>query len=111
MQSGRHIEGAIAHLELDDHRSASIVIDGDFDISAEPHARMLLREVVDAHIRDVEIDFCNSGFADCAAVRLALHAREAVGAYGGVVRVRAPRPVQRVFDLTRASGVVEIVHC
>jgi anti-anti-sigma factor len=111
--TGRHAkyEGAVAHLELDDRRSASIVIDGDFDIASEPHARMLLREVVDANIRDVEIDFCNADFADCSAVRLALEARDEIEAYGGAVRVRAPRAVQRVFDLTRTAGVVELVRC
>jgi anti-anti-sigma factor len=111
MSAGREIEGAVAHLELGDHASASIVIDGDFDIAGEPHARMLVREVVDAHIPEVEIDFCNANFADCSAVRLALHAREQVSAYGGALRVRAPEPVQRVFDLTRTSRVVELVRC
>jgi anti-anti-sigma factor len=111
--TGRHdnFEGAVAHLERDDDRSASIVIDGDFDIASEPHARMLLREIVEANIREVEIDFCNAAFADCSAVRLALQARDEVAAYGGAVRVRAPRAVQRVFDLTRTTGVVELVRC
>ena len=110
MASG-DFEGAIAHLELDDARRAAIVIDGDFDIASEPHARLLLREVVDAQVPDVEIDFCSAGFADCSAVRLALHAREQVGAYGGAVRVRAPRSVQRVFDLTSTAALVDMVRC
>jgi anti-anti-sigma factor len=111
MRAHDNYEGAVAHLELGDERSASIVIDGDFDIASEPHARMLLREVVDAHIRQLEIDFCNARFADCSAVRLALEARDEVGAYGGAVRVLAPRAVQRVFELTRTTGVVELVPC
>lgn len=105
------IEGAAAHLELDDARRASIVIDGDFDIAGEPHANVLLRQVVAAEVPDVEIDFCQASFADCSAVRLALQAREQVGAYGGEVRVRAPREVQRVFDLTSTAGLVELVRC
>ena len=112
MRSGHHhIEAAVAHLELDDHASALIIIDGDFDIAGEPHARMLVREVAEAHIPKVEIDFCNASFADCSAVRLALHAREEISAYGGALRVRAPLSVQRVFDLTRTAGVVELVRC
>ena len=112
MGSGHHeVEAAVAHLEIDDDAIASIIIDGDFDIAGEPHARMLVREVAEAQIAEVEIDFCNATFADCSAVRLALHAREQVGAYGGALRVRAPRSVQRVFDLTRTARVVELVRC
>jgi anti-anti-sigma factor len=110
MASGA-FEGAVAHLELDDARFAAIVIDGDFDIASEPHARLLLREVVDARVPDVEIDFCRTGFADCSAVRLTLQAREQVAAYGGAVRVRASRSVQRVFDLTSTSSLVEMIRC
>ncbi len=112
MGSGHHeIEAAVAHLEIEDLASASIIIDGDFDIAGEPHARMLVREVAEAQIPKVEIDFCNATFADCSAVRLALHAREQISGYGGALRVRAPLPVQRVFDLTRTSGLVELVRC
>ena len=105
------IKVGTAHLELTRARGAALVIHGDFDISGEPHARMLLREAVDAHVPTLEIDFCGARFADCSAVRLALHARDEVGAYGGEVSVRAPRPVQRVFDLTRTAAVVGLVRC
>ena len=105
------MEGAVAHLVLDGERRASLVIDGDFDIAGEPHARQLLREATAAHVHDLEIDFCAASFADCSAVRLALQARDEVAAYGGTRRVRVPRPVQRVFDLTRTAALVDIVRC
>jgi anti-anti-sigma factor len=106
-----NMDGAVAHLELDGAQRASLVIDGDFDIAGEPHARLLLREATEAHVPDLEIDFCAATFVDCSAVRLALQAREAVDAYGGHLRVRAPRPVQRVFDLTSTASLVELVRC
>ena len=104
-------EGAAAHLEVGTQRRAALVIDGDFDISGEPHARLLLREAVEAHVEALEIDFCAASFADCSAVRLALQAREDLGSYGGSVSVRAPRAVQRVFDLTRTAALVGLVRC
>src|SRR3712207_6062609 len=110
MRDAQTARAVAAHLEVDGPQRAAIVIDGDFDIAGEPHARSLLREAVEAHVEALEIDFCAASFADCSAVRLALQAREEVGAYGGRLSVRAPRAVQRVFDLTQTTALVGLVR-
>src|SRR4051812_11765109 len=94
------------HLVLDrEHRNATLVFDGDCDISSLAPTRRLVQQAAVAGVTDLAFDFTAVTFADTTAVRVALEVRDDLAGGAGCVSVYASASVKRIFELTNTTGL------
>jgi anti-anti-sigma factor len=89
--------------------AACVRVSGELDIATAPQLDQMLREA-EHHARLIVLDLRELGFTDCSGVRVIVDASIRARQGGRrLVLLRGGRHVNRVFTLTRASEVVEIV--
>jgi anti-sigma B factor antagonist len=89
--------------------AACVHVAGELDMASAPRLDQMLREA-EHHARLIVLDLRELGFTDCSGVRVIVDASIRARQGGRrLVLLRGGRHVNRVFTLTGASEVVEIV--
>jgi anti-sigma B factor antagonist len=89
--------------------AACVRITGELDIATSPQLEQTLREA-EPRARLVVLDLRELAFTDCSGVRVIVHASIRARQGGRrLVLLRGAHHIDRVFALTGASEVVEIV--
>jgi anti-sigma B factor antagonist len=89
--------------------AAWVRVAGELDLATAPRLEQTLRQA-QGRVGLVVLDLRELAFTDCFGVHVIVEAAvRARRDYRQLIVVRAPASVDRVFTLTRASDVVEIV--
>lgn len=89
----------------------TLALSGELDLSTIEHLEQAVAARVDGKPELVVLDLRNLVFLDSTGLRLVLRLQASLRDVGGrLVLVKGPRRVHRVFELTRATDVLEIVQ-
>ena len=87
----------------------ALAFEGEFDLAAVPAVREQIDAAVAQDARGVVLDLELVGFVDSSALRELLRADAALRAAGAaLVLVGVQPPVARLFELTRATGMLTV---
>ena len=85
------------------------VVEGQVDMHTSPELRGHLREALGQQASPLVVDLTSVGFIDSSGLATLIEALQAVGKYGGKLRLCGLTPeVRKLFDLAQLSTIFDL---
>jgi anti-anti-sigma factor len=82
---------------------------GEIDALTSPDLHRLIAELLSYEPPDVVVDLSRVSFADCAGLRVLVHAARQLDSYGGRLTIRGATDIQRmILQQIRGTQVVRL---
>jgi anti-sigma B factor antagonist len=86
-----------------------LVVDGQVDMHTSPELRGKLRECLEKKANPIVVDLAKVGFIDSSGLATMIEALQAVGKYGGKLRLCGLAPaVKNLFKLSNLISIFDI---
>lgn len=85
------------------------VVEGQVDMHTSPELRTHLRDALGSQASPLVVDLSSVGFIDSSGLATLIEALQAVGKYGGKLRLCGLAPdVRKLFDLAQLSTIFDL---
>ena len=89
--------------------AALFIVEGQVDMHTSPELRGSLRSALDSKPSPLVVDMSSVAFIDSSGLATLIEALQAVGQYGGKMRLCGLTPdVRKLFDLAQLSSIFDL---